>query len=206
MADDVFVHPSALNECESVGAGTRIWAFAHVMRGAVVGSDCNIGDHSFIEGGAVVGSGATIKNGVCLWEGVTLEDFVFVGPNAVFTNDRYPRSPRAPVARERYAGRDWLVRTVVREGASIGANATVVAGVVIGRYACVAAGSVVTRPVGDFRLAAGCPARPVGIVCMCGARLPPGPGMVCSSCNRAYREDDGKISVAEPGPAPRCES
>ena len=196
--DDVFIHPSALNEAESVGAGTRVWAFAHLMRGAVVGRDCNIGDHAFIEAGAVVGNGVTLKNGVCLWEGVTLEDFVFVGPNAVFTNDRHPRSPRAPVARERYAGSEWLVQTRIREGASIGANATVVAGVVIGRYACVAAGAVVTRPVGDFRLVAGVPARPIGVACMCGQSIEEGDGWACPSCGRAYREDQGEIFLKGP--------
>ena len=101
MANEVFVHPKAINESEQVGEGTRIWAFAHVMRGAVVGKDCNIGGHAFIESGAILGNGVTVKNGVCIWEGVTLDNFVFVGPAAVFMNDLHPRSPRDPVASSR---------------------------------------------------------------------------------------------------------
>lgn len=188
MADKPFVHPQALCESPSVGPGTRIWAYAHVMKGAVVGRDCNLGDHAFVEGGAVLGNGVTIKNGVCVWEGVTLEDYVFVGPQVAFTNDRYPRSPRAPVARERYAGKEWLVRTLVKEGASIGSNATIICGITIGRYATVAAGAVVSRDVRDFRLVAGCPAREVGYVCMCGRPLGAEPPWVCPACSRAYEE------------------
>lgn len=188
MADKPFVHPQAICESIDVGAGTRIWAYAHVMKGAVIGRDCNLGDHAFVEGGAVIGNGVTIKNGVCVWEGVTLGDFVFVGPLVAFTNDRYPRSPRAPVARERYAGKEWLVPTVVKEGASIGSNATILCGVTIGRYATVAAGAIVSRDVRDFRLVAGCPAREVGYVCMCGRPLGAEPPFVCSSCARTYEE------------------
>lgn len=166
-----FAHPSALVEAATIGAGTRIWAFAHVMRGAVVGPDCNIGDHAFIEGGAVIGRGVTVKNGVCLWEGVTIEDHAFLGPCAVFTNDLLPRSPRAPSAADRYAGKAWLVKTRVCEGASVGANATIRCGVTLGRYCMVGAGSVVTRDVAPFTLVSGNPARVMGRVSMEGRRL-----------------------------------
>jgi acetyltransferase-like isoleucine patch superfamily enzyme/dTDP-4-dehydrorhamnose 3,5-epimerase-like enzyme len=133
-----------------VGAGTRIWAFAHVLKGAIVGSDCNICDGVFIEGGAVVGDRVTVKCGVQLWDGVELEDDVFVGPNATFTNDRFPRS------------RQWLSehpRTIVRTGASIGANATILSGLEIGRGAMVGAGAVVTRSVPPYAVVTGNPAR-----------------------------------------------
>lgn len=187
MGTDVFVHERALNESGQVGSGTRIWAFAHVMKGAVVGRDCNIGDHAFLESGAVVGDGVTIKNGVCVWDGVTLEKHVFVGPQVAFTNDRHPRSPRAPVASERYAEKGWLSRTLVREGAAIGANATILCGLTIGHYASIAAGAVVTRDVGDFELVAGCPARRMGFVCRCGQSLQEGSAPTCAACGRGYR-------------------
>src|SRR5215471_16952076 len=121
----VFVHPSAICESDEVGRGTRIWAFAHVMKGAVVGRDCNIGDHVFIESGARIGDRVTVKNQAMIWDGVEIEDDVFVGPGVCFTNDRFPRSPRMPqpavVARYRdRAG--WVVRTRVEHGASLAAQ------------------------------------------------------------------------------------
>jgi len=184
---NVFVHPNALNESDQVGEGTRIWAFAHVLKGAVVGKDCNIGDHAYVEDGAVLGNGVTVKNGVCVWEGVKLEDYVFVGPNAVFTNDKYPRSRRNPELKHQYDTDGWLVRILVRTGVAIGANATVLGGVTIGEYGMVAAGAVVTRDVRPFCLVAGCPARPAGFVCVCGQRLGEGTEPVCEACGRQYR-------------------
>jgi acetyltransferase-like isoleucine patch superfamily enzyme/dTDP-4-dehydrorhamnose 3,5-epimerase-like enzyme len=133
-----FAHPDARVESGAIGPRTRIWAFAHVLSGARIGADCNICDHTFIEGGAEVGDRVTIKCGVQLWEGVTLEDDVFVGPNATFTNDPRPRSKQPPAS---YA------RTLVRRGASIGANATILPGLTIGSEAMVGAGAVVTRDV-----------------------------------------------------------
>lgn len=148
--DDVFVHEQGICESDRVGSGTRIWAFAHVLPGARIGSDCNICDGVFIEGGAAVGDRVTIKSGVQLWDGVELEDDVFVGPNATFTNDPFPRS------------RAWLgeyPKTVVHSGASIGANATILPGIEIGRGAMVGAGAVVTRPVPPNAIVSGNPAR-----------------------------------------------
>jgi acetyltransferase-like isoleucine patch superfamily enzyme/dTDP-4-dehydrorhamnose 3,5-epimerase-like enzyme len=150
-----FVHEQGLCETSDVGSGTRIWAFAHVLEGASIGSDCNICDGVFVEGGAVVGDRVTVKCGVQLWDGVVLEDDVFVGPNATFTNDLFPRS------------RHWLdshPRTVVRAGASVGANATILPGIEIGRGAMVGAGAVVTRSVPPNAIVVGNPARINGYV------------------------------------------
>lgn len=163
------VHQTALCESESIGGGTRIWAFAHVMKGARIGRDCNLGDHVFVEDGAVIGDRVTIKNGVAIWRGVTLEDDVFVGPLAVFTNDRHPRSPRAVHAQERYAHvENWLEPTHLKRGATIGAGAIILCGITIGQYATVGAGAVVTRDVPDHALMLGNPARQRGWVCVCG--------------------------------------
>src|SRR5438034_678258 len=150
-----FVHPNALCESLQVGAGTRIWAFAHVLPGARVGSDCNVCDHVFIENDVVIGDRVTIKSGVQVWDGVRLEDDVFVGPNATFTNDPFPRS-RHPPAR--------FTPTLVCRNASIGANATILPGVTIGRDAMVGAGAVVTRSVPPHAIVAGNPARIFGYV------------------------------------------
>ena len=170
---DVFVHPQALCETDDVGAGTRIWAFAHVMAGARIGAGCNVGDHVFVESGAVIGDGVTLKNHSLVFDGVTLEDDVFVGPNTVFTNDR---RPRAPAVRDG----DWeLVPTLVRRGASLGAHTTVVCGVTIGPFALVAAGAVVTTDVPAHALVAGNPARRRGWVCRCGRTLAEDLGCTC---------------------------
>jgi UDP-2-acetamido-3-amino-2,3-dideoxy-glucuronate N-acetyltransferase len=148
-----FVHPQGLCESSNVGKGTRIWAFAHVLPGAVLGCDCNICDHTFIENDVVLGDRVTIKCGVQLWDGVRLEDDVFVGPNATFTNDHFPRSKQRPTE---------FLETVVSRGASIGANATILPGVSIGQNAMVGAGAVVTHDVPPNAIVVGNPARIVG--------------------------------------------
>lgn len=191
---DVFVHPTALVESETIGVGTRVWAMVHILKGAVIGSSCNIGDHTFIESGVVIGNDVTIKNGNMVWEGVTLEDGVFVGPHVFFTNDRYPRSPRNEVARHRYESRDWLVETRVRRGASLGAAAVLLPGVTVGAYAMVGAGAVVTRDVAPHALVVGNPARWHAWVCCCGLPLDFGEGAeaVCG-CGLRFREEDGAL-------------
>ncbi len=148
-----FVHPKGLCESASVGARTRVWAFAHILPGAVIGEDCNICDHVFIENDVKVGDRVTVKCGVHLWDGVALEDDVFVGPNATFTNDLFPRSKRPPAT---------FARTVVERGASIGANATILSNLTIGQHAMVGAGAVVTRSVPPHAIVAGNPAKIVG--------------------------------------------
>jgi acetyltransferase-like isoleucine patch superfamily enzyme len=169
-----FIHPLACVETASgnIGDGTHIWAFAHVMGDVVVGRDCNIGDHSFLEAGVRIGDGVTIKNGVMVWKGVHLAKYVFVGPGVVFTNDLRPRSPRLPILADRgYSEADWLVETFVEEGASLGAGSVVLPGVRIGAYAMVGASSLVSRNVPAYRLALGHPARCVGWVDEFGKRL-----------------------------------
>jgi UDP-2-acetamido-3-amino-2,3-dideoxy-glucuronate N-acetyltransferase len=186
--DAVRVHPSALVESDAIGAGTRIWAFAHVMAGARIGARCNIGEAVFVESDVVIGDDVTVKNGVALYNGVTLADETFVGPQAVFTNDLRPRSGRfkRPV--------ETFLPTPVAHGATVGANATVLCGRAIGRWAMVAAGAVVTRDVPAHALVAGVPARRVGWVCMCADTLPA--DLRCG-CGRAYRPDgDGLALVA----------
>ena len=163
-----FAHPQALVEATDIGKGTRIWAFAHILPGAVIGEDCNVCDHVFVENEARVGDRVTIKCGVQLWNGVTLEDDVFVGPNATFTNDPFPRSQKRPLA--------WQ-KTLVRQGASIGANATILPGITVGRNAMVAAGAVVTHDVPPNAIVAGNPAAIQGYA---GARPQAGEGKVDS--------------------------
>jgi UDP-2-acetamido-3-amino-2,3-dideoxy-glucuronate N-acetyltransferase len=174
------IHPTALVECDDIGAGTRVWAFAHVLRGASIGEDCNIGGHCYVESGAVICDRVTVKNGTSVWEGVTLGDDVFVGPSVVFTNDLTPRSPRSGLSGSRYDEvASWLAPTDVRRGATLGAGAVIVAGVTIGEFAFVAAGAVVTRDVPPHTLVKGNPARAAGIVCRCGQRLT---ADRCASC------------------------
>ena len=143
-----FIHPQALCESLHIGDGTRIWAFAHILPAASIGRDCNICDGVFIENDVRVGDRVTVKCGVQLWDGVTLEDDVFVGPNATFTNDAFPRSRQRP---------DHFARTLVERGASIGANATLLPGIVVGRGAMVGAGAVVLGNVPPHAIVAGNP-------------------------------------------------
>lgn len=150
-----FQHPAAIVESTSIGDDTRIWAFTHILPGARLGAGCNICDHTFVENDVVLGDRVTIKCGVQIWDGVTLEDDVFIGPNATFTNDPFPRSGRHQAS---------VARTLVRRNASIGANATILPGVTIGERAMVGAGAVVTRDVPPDTIVAGNPARIVGYV------------------------------------------
>ena len=173
MDDSVFIHPSAfVSEKASIGKGTKIWINAQVREGAVIGTGCVIGKDTYIDADVQVGNGVKIQNGVSVYKGVTVENDVFIGPNAVFTNDMYPRA----------SNQDWeVLPTVLRRGCSVGANATVVCGVVLGEYCMVGAGSVVTKDVPAFGLVVGNPARLIGYVCKCGRRMV---GDVCLSCGR----------------------
>lgn len=196
--EEVFVHPHALVESGSVGAGTRIWAFAHVMHGARVGAGCNICGHVFIESGAIVGNGVTVKNGVSIWDRVIVEDHVFLGPNCVLTNDLNPRANRRKT-------RAQLMGTRIGAHATIGANATIVCGVTVGRGAFIGAGAVVARSVPDFALLRGNPARQTGWMCLCGEKLQLAVGaqkseaVNCNCCGREFVMEDWGLAMLSCG-------
>ena len=173
-----YIHPQALvDEGATIGEGTRVWAFAHICEGAIVGNDCNICDHTFIEKNVIVGNRVTIKCGVFLWDGLVVEDDVFIGPCATFTNDLQPRRRQCFRA----------VNTILQQGCSIGANATVLPGLTIGRWSMVAAGAFVTKNVPNHALVIGSPASLKAWVCRCGNKLSEGesPAIGCT-CGRKY--------------------
>lgn len=150
QSTEYFKHETAIVDSTNIGRGTRIWAFVHVLEGAVIGEDCNLCDHVFVESDVRIGSRVTVKSGVQLWNGVALDDDVFVGPNATFTNDLFPRSRQYP---------EKFLETTVAKGASIGANATILSGLKIGEGAMVGAGAVVTRDVPPYAVVVGNPAQ-----------------------------------------------
>ena len=198
MADGVFVHEKGMCESETVGDGTRIWAHAHVMKGAVIGRGCNIGEGSFVESGAALGDFCTVKNGVSVWDKVTCEDYVFLGPDACFTNDFLPRAAFKKDPETEFKS------TLLREGSSIGANATIVCGATIGRHAMVGAGAVVTRDVPDFALVIGCPAKAIGFVGRYGSRLEfdDEGRATCDKTGDVYRLQNGQVEIETMGIEP----
>jgi UDP-2-acetamido-3-amino-2,3-dideoxy-glucuronate N-acetyltransferase len=187
---EYFLHQSSyLDEPCSIGAGTKIWHFCHVMKDCVIGRDCSIGQNVFVASGVRIGDGCKIQNNVSVYTGVVLEDHVFCGPSVVFTN---VVNPRSEIVRK-----DEYQPTLVKRGATLGANATLVCGITIGAYAFVAAGAVVTRDVPDFALVMGNPARPRGWMCRCGVRLAASYGTSrCSACGVSYLLRDGKLAPA----------
>lgn len=181
----IYIHPLADVKSREIGDGTKIWQFVVVLKDAKVGQNCNICSHCFIENDVVIGNNVTIKNGVQLWDGVRLEDNVFIGPNVTFTNDLMPRSKQYP---------DKFLKTVVKRGASVGANATIIAGITIGEYAMVGAGSVVTKDVPNYALVYGTPARIMGYVCECGKKLEFKSSIAKCSCGKVYKlKADGEV-------------
>ena len=192
-----FVHESSyLDDGATVGDGTKIWHFCHVMAGARIGAGCSLGQNVFVSGGAVIGDGCRIQNNVSIYDGVELGDEVFVGPSAVFTN---VTTPRAFVDRK-----DAFETTRVGRGASIGANATILCGHKIGAFALIAAGAVVTRDVAPFALVGGVPARRVGWVCRCGSTLEGAQKTAarvlrCPDCSERYRRSGtGAAEIVQP--------
>ena len=187
-----FAHPTAvIDQPCAIGAGTRIWHFSHVMRDSVIGAACNIGQNVVISPGCVIGRGVKIQNNVSVYTGVTIEDDAFLGPSVVFTNVINPRSFIERKAEYR--------PTLVGHGCSIGANATILCGISLGRYALVGAGAVVTRDVPDFGLVVGNPAQLRGWVCWCGEPLPgglaaAGTELSCTACGRRYRVGLGGLA------------
>ncbi len=185
-----FVHESSyVDEPCEIGEGTKIWHFSHVMKNSVIGRGCNLGQNVLVSSGVRLGDNCKIQNNVSLYTGVVLEDHVFCGPSMVFTN---VVNPRSEVIRK-----DEYKATLVRRGATLGANCTIVCGVTIGCYAFVGAGAVVTREVPDFALVTGSPARLRGWMCRCGLKLQlSGPLATCSGCGSAYRLHEGVLAPA----------
>lgn len=176
--NDCFVHPtSVIDDHVTIGEGTKIWHFCHIQTGAVIGKNCSLGQNVNISANVIIGNGVKVQNNVSVYEGVELKDYVFCGPSCVFTNDLTPRA-KYPKGRAGYR------KTVVEEGASIGANATVVCDHRIGKWALIGAGAVVTTDVPSHALMLGVPARRHGWVCECGELLPK--DLVCKTCGRRY--------------------
>ncbi len=180
---DPFVHESSyVDPGAQVGAGTTIWHFCHVMSGAVIGAGCSLGQNVVVMGGTRVGNNVKVQNNVSIYEGVELEDDVFCGPSCVFTN---VMNPRSHVSRKHE-----YRRTLVRRGATIGANATIICGATLGEFAFIGAGAVVAGEVPAYALMVGVPARRIGWMCQCGERLHPDLAghATCGVCGMAYRE------------------
>ncbi len=185
---DVYVHPSSyVDESCRIGPGTRIWHFCHVMPEAVIGANCVLGQNTFVAPGVHIGNGVRIQNNVSIYEGVTLEDDVFCGPSCVFTN---VINPRSAIQRK-----DEFRATLVKQGASIGANATIICGHTVGRYAFIGAGSVVTKDVPDYALVVGIPARRMGWICECGEKLTLRDDQAaCTACGAKYVKRQGNLT------------
>jgi len=183
---EIFVHETAVvDPGANIGTGTRIWHWTHVCSGAVIGRNCNIGQNVFIADGAVIGNNCKIQNNVSIYKGITLEDGVFCGPSMVFTNIH---NPRAEISKM-----DHVRPTLVKKGATLGANCTIVCGHTIGIYAFIGAGAVITRNVLDHALMIGNPAKQIGWVCACCERLTK--DLVCTTCCNQYEMGDKNLRI-----------
>jgi UDP-2-acetamido-3-amino-2,3-dideoxy-glucuronate N-acetyltransferase len=183
----VFIHPSTIvDDNVKIGRRTKIWHFCHILANSKIGDDCNIGQNVVIGPDVDIGKGCKIQNNVSVYKGITLEDGVFCGPSMVFTNIN---NPRAEIGKM-----DQLRPTLVKKGATIGANATIVCGITLGRYCFIGAGAVVNKSIHDFALAVGNPAKQIGWVCECGERLPD--DLECLACEKKYvKGTDGLVAV-----------
>lgn len=189
-ASGAFIHESAfVDDGAQIGIGTKVWHFCHVLPGAVIGADCTLGQNVVVMNGVRIGNNVKIQNNVSVYEGVELEDDVFCGPSMVFTNVNNPRSHVSRKSEYR--------RTLVKRGATIGANATIICGATLAEYAFIGAGSVVTGDVAAYALMVGVPARRVGWMCQCGERLPDSGAGSCAACGTMYRASSGGIERVE---------
>lgn len=160
--DRYFVHEKAIVDTSNIGDKTRIWAFTHILKGAVVGDNCNICEHVYIEDYVILGNDVTVKCGVYIWEGVYVEDKVFIGPCVTFTNDKHPRSKEYP---------DEFLKTIIKKGATLGANSSIMCGITIGKWATIGMGTVVLKDVKPYEVVVGNPGKVIGYNCECGKRL-----------------------------------
>jgi len=186
---NVFIHKGAVVESSHIGEGTRIWRNVHVMPGAVIGKNCNIGEGCYIENHVRIGNGVTIKNNVAIWDNITIEDDVFIGPAAVFTNDYVPRA-------QNKKGPGELGGIIIKKGATIGANATIVCRVTIHECAFIGAGSVVTNDVPPYHVVYGNPAKFKGLMCRCGRFLPQGKSRVDCTCGQKYKTKGAVVTIS----------
>ena len=179
------IHPSSDVQTKKIGHETTVWQNTIILPGAIIGDFCNINALCFIENDVIIGNYVTIKCGVYIWDGINIEDHVHIGPGVTFTNDLYPRSKK----------KFQVVRTIVKKGASIGANATLLAGITVGRYAMIGAGSVLTKNVPDNTLWLGNPARQIAYICNCGQKL--NTSYDCKCCGMVYEFNNGLISLKD---------
>jgi acetyltransferase-like isoleucine patch superfamily enzyme len=187
--NNFFVHEKALCESNNIGDNTKIWAFCHIMKDVIIGEDCNLCDGAFVESGVKIGNRVTVKNHVSIWNGVVIEDDVFLGPNCVLTNDLFPRS-------KVYHSED--IKTFIKKGSSIGANATIICGITLGEYCMIAAGSVVTKDVPPYTLVKGNPAKYYYHISKFGEKLEfNNDNIAFDSAGIKYKLQDGKIFILE---------
>lgn len=184
--NNFFIHPSAIVETDNIGSGSKIWAFVHILPDVKIGDNANICDHSYIENNVVIGNNVTVKCGVWLWDGVVVKNNVLIGPSVAFTNDLYPRSKNTEYDKK---------VTLLEDGCSIGANSTLIAGIRVGEYAMIGAGSVVTKDVGDFELVYGNPAQPKGFMCKCGKKLEFSADSAQCECGCRFAKNNNQVSL-----------
>lgn len=182
---DIFIHDKAIVDSRSIGTGTKVWGFTHILPGAEIGENCNICEHVFIENDVKVGNNVTVKCGVYIWDGVSIEDDVFIGPSVTFINDIHPRSKMYP---------EKFERTLIKKGSSLGANSTIMGGIIIGSYSTVGAGSVVLKNVKNYEIVVGNPAKPIGYNCQCGTKLKERNGIYKCECGESYKMIDSELT------------